>query len=64
MALKLVSDTIPLFNIHSFKGFLNWNHIDEMVSNHLSRCNFVNSQQFKDVHTNITKNHSQAHCTE
>ena len=59
MALKLHSGTILLLKGYGFEGFSNQNQIYGLVSNHLSRCNSSNSQQLKEVYTNIAKNCSQ-----
>ena len=57
MALKLYSGTnLLLLKGYGFEGFSNQNQIYRLVSNHLSRCNSLNSQQLKEVYTNIAKN--------
>ena len=37
-ALKLFPDTIPLWYVYHFEGFLNWSKIVSIVNNHLSSC--------------------------
>ena len=39
IAIKFLPETIPLLNIESFEGFLNWCKIDRIVNDNSSSCN-------------------------
>ena len=39
MTVKFFTETILLFKVDSFEGFLNWYKIDRMVNDNSSSCN-------------------------